>query len=483
MMNEAGVARPRKKPFLPRWLKFLLMLLGFLFLVSALLWVIADISTHDALEAELAKLRARGWPTEVADLYPDPIPPEENAALTYRQAFAAPQISTDEWKPFWKFMGVISVGQPNVLTDEERAQVEACVERNAAALELLHQAAQMPHCHFGFVPDRPWPSVDAGDHCALLIPLANCALRLSLEKARGDDALRYWQDVVSVSRALEHHRVILSELARIDSAAMSLHALQSLLQSDLLDEEQLGQALQTLAGLEGRESFASGIRGELVKDLEMYHGGFVPSYDGSVRRRAHGEQVTWKDRLGDLGNWLYGSQLYGTWLFRPVRHYDEVRFVRLVGSVGPLCEEPYYRTQAERRRLEQEADGVPPWLPLSRLKGPNFVRLLGAQANHEARVANARTAIALEIYRKRHGGYPDELAALVPGILPRMPLDPFDGKPLRYVNSPDRVVVYSVAWNLKDDAGSVGPGTPPYPRDIVFTLRRAPEPTEESDDE
>lgn len=40
-LDDIGVPRPKKRS-LPRWLKFILMLLGFLFLVEALLWVIAD---------------------------------------------------------------------------------------------------------------------------------------------------------------------------------------------------------------------------------------------------------------------------------------------------------------------------------------------------------------------------------------------------------------------------------------------------------
>lgn len=42
------------------------------------------------------------------------------------------------------------------------------------------------------------------------------------------------------------------------------------------------------------------------------------------------------------------------------------------------------------------------------------------------------TIIGLEVFRRGHGRYPESLTELVPRYLPALPLDPFDGKPLRY---------------------------------------------------
>jgi len=42
------------------------------------------------------------------------------------------------------------------------------------------------------------------------------------------------------------------------------------------------------------------------------------------------------------------------------------------------------------------------------------------------------TAIALKRYQLRHGKYPADLAALTPEFIREVPLDPMDGKPLRY---------------------------------------------------
>ena len=66
----------------------------------------------------------------------------------------------------------------------------------------------------------------------------------------------------------------------------------------------------------------------------------------------------------------------------------------------------------------------------------------------------ARTALALALFKIDAGVYPDTLAELVPGHLPEIQLDPFDGMPLRYVKTEKGYRIYSVGDNLTDDGGT-----------------------------
>ena len=63
--------------------------------------------------------------------------------------------------------------------------------------------------------------------------------------------------------------------------------------------------------------------------------------------------------------------------------------------------------------------------------------------------------LALELFRRRHGAYPSTLNELTPGLLPTVPLDRFDGGPLRYKLVDGKPVVYSVGFDLVDDDGRV----------------------------
>lgn len=68
-----------------------------------------------------------------------------------------------------------------------------------------------------------------------------------------------------------------------------------------------------------------------------------------------------------------------------------------------------------------------------------------------------KTALALEIYRRQHGEYPDSLDALVPELLPAMPNDLFEPspKPLKYRREGARATVWSVGVDGIDQGGQV----------------------------
>jgi hypothetical protein len=76
---------------------------------------------------------------------------------------------------------------------------------------------------------------------------------------------------------------------------------------------------------------------------------------------------------------------------------------------------------------------------------------------------SAIVALALERHRLEHGAYPDKLEGLVPTYLKSIPLDPYDGQPLRYRRLADGVVVYSVGLDGIDDGGAIDRDRPMTP--------------------
>jgi len=64
------------------------------------------------------------------------------------------------------------------------------------------------------------------------------------------------------------------------------------------------------------------------------------------------------------------------------------------------------------------------------------------------------TAIALKRFQLKHGRWPETAGELVPEFLPSVPIDPYDGKPLKYHPNPDGTfLLYSVGENGVDDGG------------------------------
>jgi hypothetical protein len=63
------------------------------------------------------------------------------------------------------------------------------------------------------------------------------------------------------------------------------------------------------------------------------------------------------------------------------------------------------------------------------------------------------TGIALELYRRRHGRYPETLQQLTPDLLPAIPADRITGDPVRYRVVDGKPRVYSVGADRHDDGG------------------------------
>jgi hypothetical protein len=83
-----------------------------------------------------------------------------------------------------------------------------------------------------------------------------------------------------------------------------------------------------------------------------------------------------------------------------------------------------------------------------------------ASLRHRAVLRSAGVALACERFRQARGRWPDSLAELPKHLLPAVPLDPFDGQPLKYVRRPVGVTVYSVGFDETDNGGNVPETTP-----------------------
>lgn len=78
--------------------------------------------------------------------------------------------------------------------------------------------------------------------------------------------------------------------------------------------------------------------------------------------------------------------------------------------------------------------------------------LLFSKCSIQSEFSATELLIALRLHKGAKGEHPSSLERLVPEFLPAIPLDDFDGRPLRYL--PETGLVYSVGKDLVDDGGS-----------------------------
>jgi hypothetical protein len=91
-----------------------------------------------------------------------------------------------------------------------------------------------------------------------------------------------------------------------------------------------------------------------------------------------------------------------------------------------------------------------------------------------ARLRICQTVLAVERYRRKHGGaLPDTLADVSAELPNGVPKDPFDGQPVRYRKLPAAgYTVWSVGANRIDDGGSAASPDSKRPLDLVGTILR-----------
>jgi hypothetical protein len=64
-----------------------------------------------------------------------------------------------------------------------------------------------------------------------------------------------------------------------------------------------------------------------------------------------------------------------------------------------------------------------------------------------------QTDLSVRLFQNDHKRLPASLAELVPNYLPQIPIDPYDGTPLKYRSGDNDFVLYSVGYDCYDDGG------------------------------
>lgn len=149
----------------------------------------------------------------------------------------------------------------------------------------------------------------------------------------------------------------------------------------------------------------------------------------------------------------------------PLANYDFRGYRRLALDLGEalarsIDTDPSFRLD----NLERHGDlWYAMYVKLDNTYGRDFETLGGYNAT--VAIANWRRTqhrgalvnLALHVHQSEHGGYPETLDALGPGWFDAVPIDAFDGVPIRYrlLDSGDRYLLYSVGWDGVDNNGVI----------------------------
>lgn len=130
------------------------------------------------------------------------------------------------------------------------------------------------------------------------------------------------------------------------------------------------------------------------------------------------------------------------------------------------------RLLTEARTMAGSVSAVDPRSMFARITLPSLTRAIELHARLIAQTRCLLTALAAERFRMATGRFPESLNELTPDYLDEVPLDPFDGKTLRLVQTDEGIVIYSIGENGLDDGGRLVREQTPGPRmpDVGFRL-------------
>jgi hypothetical protein len=175
--------------------------------------------------------------------------------------------------------------------------------------------------------------------------------------------------------------------------------------------------------------------------------------------------MLWMVKEDAIIRWLLGGSFYRVFFLSG----DLAAYRRTMMRFQELAERPYFQVRKELEAFEmafrRHQGGI-----LTKLMMPAVVKCVMAAARRDALRELRRLAVAVTAYRIKKGKFPDRIEELVPDHLAGVPLDPFDGQPLRMKRDGKDLVLYSIGPDLRDDGGAAfDPKS--QEGDLVFRLR------------
>jgi hypothetical protein len=174
----------------------------------------------------------------------------------------------------------------------------------------------------------------------------------------------------------------------------------------------------------------------------------------------------WPSHL-ERARWLNNIMLFAASRRDVLAEYDRLLDTAEAAMRRPASEANWADYETRMSEIKSSPTLSARYLPITLL--PSSIRRAGEERD---RLVNLRdgmlTVLALEAFRREHGVYPTSLDALVPKMLPAVPVDRIGGGAIRYRLVGGKPVVYSVGVDRNDDGGR-----PPEEDGVVLNARAA----------
>jgi len=436
-----GGRRAKQEPGVPRAATWPLGKLAVAFVVVFALNLMTFWNLDAAVKQRVAALRIEAGALALS-VAPPPVPDRDNAAVVYEQAFEL-MGSEEAWEERWDGKWTDWVDSDRAGFDPEDAEMRKLLEQQAPTLSLLRGLVDKPACYFRH--DYAQPSI------TLLLPemvRIRHAARLMALDARSQIAAGEIPEAVDDVNALfamaEHAGTVPIVVVMLVSGGienLAVDTLEEILACGQASAEQLAR-IEVPDTLSYRRLFDRAIHMEEAFGLSTFY--------------EYGAPMRLQELVESRHSWMWVREL-APWYRVFLLDDDAALYRELMQRTKGLAARPYYETTQDWEGYDvlvfREGRGL-----LTRVLLPALDRTGEASARFDARHRLARLAVAVSLDRDKLGELPSHV-----------PPDPFDGKPLKWKQTDDALVLYSVGPDLTDDGGA--PYDPQsFTGDIIFRL-------------
>jgi hypothetical protein len=400
-----------------------------------------------------------GWRLEDMERRRAELPNEQNAAIIVMEAKALLPLN---WSLTPALQEELAEVQPqHQLRPETNAQLERALKPIRPAADKARAALALSG---GRYPVRWTPDIigTLGPHLqevrevgAILQYLAF----LDIQERRLDEACQKAIVILAVGRSLGDEPFAISQLVRMALRGLAAATLERCLAQGQISETVLADAQKQFADEAAKPLLNQMVRGERATLSQLFTNLDSGAVAGSQLIALAGPNTA-KEPFAATVFWFdaHTYKAQHAWFLQYMNQCQEA--IRL----------PPADRIREFKRLQSEIKNAPG--NMLRLIIPALASIAESDVRSTLNLELVVTGIGVERYRVKFGRWPETLDEVAKAkLLSKVPLDPYDGKPLRFRKTGDGVVLYSVGPDGKGTGNSLdGPNSTSDSRRYEFRL-------------
>jgi hypothetical protein len=419
----------------------------------------------------LERLRAAGYPTTPAELdrWYATVPPAENLSGPILRAAGVVRLPSGNTNAAVPYIGANSTkpAPATPVAPEMLAQWQAVIASNTEVWAHLAESRNRTRSRAPINLNQGFNTLLP--HLSQIKQLAlACAIRavVAAEEGKSAESMEALQDLLRVRHSILEEPLLISGLVGFAADSIGFRATQDCIARVRFTDAQLLAFSTQIRTIASTNALQRALIGELACGLSVFTA--PPSALGGLGTGPGGSPA-----LSGIAIGLYRAS--------GLSAADEAYYVRFLGDFIDSTSQPYPASLDAADRLQQELDqrtGLHNRTKIfSQMLLPALMKSATRNAEDQAQLRMLLTALAVERHRRLHQEQPPaDLTGLVPGLLPEIPLDPFDGKPLRYTVLANGYRIHSIGPDRKDNEGKSRPtgknrtGSEEY--DLMFEIAR-----------